>query len=221
MSDQITPGQFHEADGVDDWRVIAYRSAVTCFRTGDFATGLALVDEIGRLAEEADHHPDVELRYTSVFATLTSHDVGGLSMRDVRMARKISAAARERGIAADPGAVQNVNLTVDALSIADVLPFWQALLAYDEVGGEDLVSPDGRGPKIWFQQMDAPRPQRNRVHMDVSVPHDRAEARVAAAIAAGGRLVTDEHAPAWWVLADPEGNEVCVTTWMGRDPAGG
>jgi 4a-hydroxytetrahydrobiopterin dehydratase len=217
MSDQITPGRFHGSEGVDDWRVIAYRTAVTCFRTGDFATGLALVDEIGRLAEEADHHPDVELRYTTVFVTLTSHDVGGLSNRDVKMARKISAAARDRGIAADPEAVQNINLTIDALSIPDVLPFWQALLAYNEVGGEDLVNPHGRGPKVWFQQMDAPRSQRNRLHMDVSVPHDRAEARIAAAVAAGGRLVTDEHAPARWVLADPEGNEVCVTTWMGRD----
>ena len=51
------------------------------------------------------------------------------------------------------------------------------------------------------------------------VPHDQAEAGVAAAIAAGGRLVTDEHAPSWWVLADTEGNEVCVATWMSRDRA--
>lgn len=217
MSDQITPGQFHESEGADDWRVISNRSAVTCFKTGDFATGLALVDEIGRLAQEADHHPDIELKYTEVFVTLSSHDVGGLSKRDAKMARRISAAAAERGIAADPYAVQNVNLTVDALAIGDVLPFWQALLAYNEIGGEDLVSPHGRGPAIWFQQMDVPRTQRNRLHMDVSVPHDQAEARIAAAIVAGGRLMTDEHAPAWWVLADPEGNEVCVTTWMGRD----
>jgi 4a-hydroxytetrahydrobiopterin dehydratase len=65
--------------------------------------------------------------------------------------------------------------------------------------------------------MDAPRPQRNRMHIDVWVPHDQAEARVAAAIAAGGRLVTDAHAPMWWVLADPEGNEADVATWMSRD----
>jgi 4a-hydroxytetrahydrobiopterin dehydratase len=65
--------------------------------------------------------------------------------------------------------------------------------------------------------MDAPRPQRNRIHLDVSVPHDQAEARVAAALAAGGHLVTDQYAPAWWVLADAEGNEACVATWMSRD----
>ena len=65
--------------------------------------------------------------------------------------------------------------------------------------------------------MDAPRPQRNRIHVDVWVPHDQAEARVAAALAAGGRLVSDTHAPAWWALADTEGNEADVATWQGRD----
>ncbi|MEJ8670307.1 VOC family protein [Streptomyces sp. MS1.AVA.1] len=55
-----------------------------------------------------------------------------------------------------------------------------------------------------------PRPQRNTLHVDVWVPHDRAEARVEAAIAAGGRLVDDTHAPSLWILADPEGNEACV-----------
>ena len=70
------------------------------------------------------------------------------------------------------------------------------------------MDPAGIGPTIWFQQMDEPRPQRNRIHFDVIVPHDEAEARVAAAIAAGGHLVSDDRAPAFWVLADAEGNEV-------------
>ena len=49
------------------------------------------------------------------------------------------------------------------------------------------------------------------------VPHDQAESRVAAAIAAGGHLVSDTQAPAFWVVADAEGNEVCVCTWQDRD----
>jgi 4a-hydroxytetrahydrobiopterin dehydratase len=97
-----------------------------------------------------------------------------------------------------------------------VRAFWRAVLGYREVGDEDLVDPDARGPSFWFQEMDEPCEQRNRVHVDVFVPHDRAEARVAAAIAAGGRLVTGQYAPAWWVLADAEGNEACVASWMGR-----
>jgi 4a-hydroxytetrahydrobiopterin dehydratase len=95
------------------------------------------------------------------------------------------------------------------------MPFWRAVLGYRDRGdGDDnLIDPRGRGPLFWFQQMDAPRPQRNRIHIDVWVPHDRAEERVAAAVAAGGVLVTDEHAPSWWALGDAEGNEADVCTW--------
>jgi 4a-hydroxytetrahydrobiopterin dehydratase len=110
-----------------------------------------------------------------------------------------------------------VQVTIDALVHLEVMPFWRAVLGYRQVGDEDLLHPDSQGPSFWFQEMDAPRPQRNRIHVDVWVPHDQAEARVAAAIAAGGHLVSDEHAPAWWTLADAEGNEVDVATWMGRD----
>jgi 4a-hydroxytetrahydrobiopterin dehydratase len=135
-------------------------------------------------------------------------------------ARQISAVARGLGVPADPSAVQTVQVTVDALVSPEVMPFWRAVLGYKYRGDspdEDLIDPRGRGPSFWFQRMDAPRPQRNRIHIDVWLPHDQAEARIAAAIAAGGRLVTDEHAPSWWTLADGEGNEVDVATTMGRD----
>lgn len=148
-----------------------------------------------------------------------THDYYGLSERDVELARQISAVARELGVPADPSAVQTVEVTIDALVGPEVMPFWRAVLGYRDRGDspEDLIDPHGRGPSFWFQQMDVPRLQRNRIHIDVWVPHDQAEVRVAAAIAAGGRLVMDEHAPSWWVLADTEGNEACVATWMSRD----
>jgi 4a-hydroxytetrahydrobiopterin dehydratase len=216
MTERITPRQFHEADGVEDWRVL-FEGACARFRTRSFATGVALVDAIGRLADAANHHPDVDLRYGGVTVRLTTHDVDGLSERDITLARQISAAARELDVAADPTAVQTVQVAIDALVGSEVIPFWRAVLGYREMGDEDLVDPHGRGPSIWFQEMDAPRPQRNRIHVDISVPHDQAEARVAAAIAAGGHLVSDQYAPAWWTLADAEGNEADVATWMGRD----
>ena len=56
-----------------------------------------------------------------------------------------------------------------------------------------------------------------RFHLDVTVPHDQAEARLAAAIAAGGTLVSDERAPAFWVLADADGNHACICTQLARD----
>jgi 4a-hydroxytetrahydrobiopterin dehydratase len=216
MGEVITPRQFHAADGVEDWRVL-FGGAYAFFRTGSFATGVALVNAIGALADAANHHPDIDLRYGGVTVRLMSHDIDGLSERDVSLARQISVAARELGVPADPGAVQHVQFAIDALASDEVRPFWRAVLGYRELGDEDLVDPQGRGPAIWFQRMDAPRPQRNRIHVDVSVPHDRAEARVAAALAAGGHLVSDAHAPSWWTLADAEGNEVDIATWLGRD----
>src|SRR5262245_57762372 len=110
MADQITPQQFYESEGVSDWRVMPDQSAVTCFRTGDFASGLTLVNDIGRTADEMDHHPDLELKYAELFVTLTSHDVHGLSRRDAEMARRISALASERNTPADPNAVEKVDL---------------------------------------------------------------------------------------------------------------
>jgi 4a-hydroxytetrahydrobiopterin dehydratase len=215
MTERILPQQFHAADGVEDWRVL-FEGACAHFRTGSFTAGVALVDAIGRLADAAHQHPAVDLREEGVTVRLRTDDLGGLSARDVELARQISDAARTLGLPADPRAVQTVQVALDALVGPAVRPFWRAVLGYQEVGDEDLIDPHGRGPSFWFQQMDVPRPQRNRLHIDLSVPHDQAEARIAAALAAGGHLVTDRHAPAWWTLADAEGNEVDVATWMGR-----
>ena len=120
------------------------------------------------------------------------------------------------------GAVQALEIAIDALDIAAVRPFWKAVTGYQdepEPSGLNagLVDPFGRGPAIWFQQMDLPRPQRNRIHLDIDVPHDVAHARIDAALAAGGTLLSDRRAPAFWVLADTEGNEACITTWQSRD----
>jgi 4a-hydroxytetrahydrobiopterin dehydratase len=221
MGGRITPRQFHETGGVGDWRVLG-EGACAYFRTEGFAGGARLVQAIGELAGLDEHHPDVDLRHDGVTVRLitVTDDHYGLSERDVELARQISAVARELGVTADPTAVQTVQLTIDALVVPEVMPFWRAVLGYEyraDSPDEDLVDPHGRGASIWFQRMDAPRPQRNRVHIDVWVPHDQAEARVAAALAAGGRLVSDQHAPEWWTLADPEGNEVDVATWRSRD----
>ncbi len=134
----------------------------------------------------------------------------------MELALQISALARELGILADTAAVQDVGIAIGALVGAEVMPFWRALLGYRQKG-QDLIDPHGHGSSLWFQEMDAPRRQRNQIHIDVRVPHDHAEERVEAATAAGGRLVTAEYAPAWWVLADAEGNEACVATWRARD----
>ena len=212
MSDRIEPQRFHEAG----WRVVR-DDAAAHFRTGSFAKGVALIDAIGALADAANHHPDVDLRYHGVTVRLRTHSERRLTERDVTLARQISDAARELDVPIDLSGLQAVQVAIDALVIPDVLPFWRAVLGYEQIDGEDLVDPDRQEPPFWFQQMDAPRPQRNRIHIDLYVPHDQAEARVAAALAAGGHVVSDENAPGWWTLADAEGNEVDVAPWPDRD----
>jgi 4a-hydroxytetrahydrobiopterin dehydratase len=152
---------------------------------------------------------------------LAGEGAGGVTVslgrRDAGLAQRISGVATRFGLEADPNAVQVINLTLDALAGEAVLPFWRAVLGYGQIGDDYLFDPLRRGPGFGLQEMDVARTGRNRMHVDVAVPHDQAEARVAAAIAAGGRLVSDEHAPKWWVLADAEGNEACLATWVGRE----
>jgi 4a-hydroxytetrahydrobiopterin dehydratase len=212
MVERISPKEFHEADGVEDWRVL-FDGAKAYFATGSFAKGVELVEAIGRLADAANHHPDVDLRYPGVTVGLFTHEVGDISERDAALAAQISAAARELGISADPSKVQTTQILIHARAMHDVMPFWAAVLGYDTFGDEDVVDPLARGPWVSFQQLDEPRTGRNRIHVDVSVPRDQAEARVAAALDAGGHLVTDAFAPNWWTLADAEGNEVDVAPW--------
>jgi len=190
---------------------------VASVATSDFAHGLELVTLVGDLAEAANHHPDIDLRYSAVRFRLVSHDAGTLTERDVRLARRISELLDDMELETTERPAQTVQLAVDARDAARIRPFWAAILGYQErPRGDtiDLVDPSGVGPTLWFQPMDEPRTQRNRLHLDVWVPASRADERVSAALAAGGHLATSEHAPSWWVLTDPEGNEACVCTWQ-------
>jgi 4a-hydroxytetrahydrobiopterin dehydratase len=214
MIDRITGKQFDESPGVEDWRALwGGGFAATYFPTTSFATGTALVQAINALPAAANHHIDVDLRAEGVTVRLFTEDPGALSDDDVELAREISAAARNLGVPADPSGVQHVQISIDALVTTEVLPFWRAVLGYQAVGDEDVLDSHRSGPPFTFQQMDAPRPQRNRIHIDVYVPRDQAEARIAAALAAGGHMVNDTHAPDWWTLGDVEGNEVDVAIW--------
>jgi 4a-hydroxytetrahydrobiopterin dehydratase len=216
MAERITPRQFHDAAGVDDWRVL-WSVAFAVFRTRDFATGVKLVAEIGRLAEAAGHQPDLNLRAGVLEVRLVTKEHWSLTDLDLSLAREISAAAQALGVSADPARTRTWEFALDALDVDKVRTFWCAVLGYELAGDTDIADPDGLYPAVYVQQMDAMRTGRNRIHIDVGVPHDQAEARVAAALAAGGTIVNDSHAPMWWTLADPEGNEVDLATWIGRD----
>ena len=206
MSDSIAP-RFHELG----WRVLAY-AACTHFRTGSLAEGAALAEAIGKRAEASSQEPDVDIRSNGVTVRLRVNEKGELSEADVALAKEISAAAGALGLPVDQAVLQSYQVAIDAMVIPDVMPFWEAVLGYVRVG-DVLIDPHFEGPVFWFQQMDAPRPQRNRIHIDLYLPEDQARARVDAALAAGGHVAYDAHAPDWWTLADPEGNEIDVAPW--------
>jgi 4a-hydroxytetrahydrobiopterin dehydratase len=203
--------------GLSDWRKLA-QGLHARFLTGDFATGMRLLTAVSEAAEQANHHPDVTLTYPTLDVKLLSHDVGALTRRDLDLAGRISEIAREHGIAADPAAPTVLELALDTADATTIGPFWAALLtgSADNLRGDDVVDPGGRVPLLWFQDTDPHETPRQRFHLDVWVPHDVAQQRIEAAVAAGGRIVDDREAPSFIVLADAEGNRACVCTCLDR-----
>ena len=220
---RLTHDQLLEAD-LDDWRKILNRLRAR-FRTGDFATGLRLVERIGEAAEAADHHPDVSLTYPEVIVTLSSHDVGGITSRDVELARRISGFAAELGAPADTSGLTQVEPGLDTADGARLAPFYAALIGGEVRDGEP-VDPSGQVSTLWFQEPAAgdeeagpelpAQDHDQRWHLDVWVPHDDAERRLRAVLDAGGRLVSDATAPSYWVVEDADGNRSCICTPLDR-----
>jgi 4a-hydroxytetrahydrobiopterin dehydratase len=211
-----------EEEGLADWRLL-YRTLHARFRTGDFATGLTLVQRIGEAAERVDHHPDIVLTYPHVDVRLTSHDVDGVTSRDIALAREISGLAADLGVGAAPEETVAMELALDTPAFAEIKEFWAVVLGYDQPADrpDEVKAADGMRPSVWFQEApSAGHEGPQRFHLDVMVPPEVAEERVRAAVAAGGTLVSDAEAPSFWVLADAHGNKACVCTGQDRqDPA--
>ena len=178
-----------------------------------FPAAVQLVQDVGAAAEAMDHHPDIDIRWRNVTFTLSTHSAGGVTGLDVELAGQIRALAEAAGaVPVDPP--DRVEIALDATDPGAIGEFWRVGLGYAwveiEPGERELHHPDGAGPVLWFQRMDPPRTGRGRFHLDVHLPEGAARQRLAETLAAGGRLVGDEHAPSWWVLADAEGNELCI-----------
>ncbi|MEP9391865.1 MULTISPECIES: VOC family protein [Gordonia] len=205
----------------DPWRVIG-DALQAAYATSNMVTGGRFVARIIDAAEAANHHPDIDLHYGSVHLTLSTHSSHRITAADVALAGAIADIAAEMDLSPLAAPPARFDLAIDALDLEAIRPFWRAVLGYrddPEHTLADLTDPDGLLPPVWFQQMDSPRSQRSRMHVDLWLPHDVVADRMAAALDAGGRLVTDEHAPEFWVLADAEGNEICLCTWQEREGA--
>jgi 4a-hydroxytetrahydrobiopterin dehydratase len=222
MPDQISPREFHEAEGTEDWRVVA-EGAVAFFRTGSFADSAALVAAIAAIEALDEHPPAIDIRRGGVTVRLidAADDYMGITVRELEHARLISATAQQAGARADHSGIQTITIIPGSPDRPSIMPFWQAALGYvsrPDSPDEDLIDRHDRGPAFWFEEMDEPRADGGgAIHIAIWVPPEAAEARVAAALEAGGRMVRDDYAPAWWTLADAAGNEADIATTMSRD----
>jgi len=185
------------------------------FTTVDFASAVRLLGDVAAIADSLDHHPEVRLGYGRISFKLSSHDVNGVTKRDLVLARHIQDVADESGARQVRVPPSRYDIAIDCSDADSIRPFWRVGLGFEEAIGSDgieLVDPRGLAPRVWFQHMEIARTDRNRIHLDVYVPTRDAEARVEAVVLAGGTVLSDEHAPDWWVLADVEGNEICICT---------
>lgn len=216
--DPLTRSGIDEAlAGLPDWR---YRLGgfVTAYKTPTAAAALQLIAAVGRLAEEQNHHPDLDWRYNRVFLRYTSHDAGGVvTSRDVTAAGAASAAAAEAGATAEPGLHRTVEVGIDTTDAAEISEVWRVALGYKKGPGTDLVDPHGRGPSVWFQE--TPTPKSSRLHLDIHRSLAESGAVLEKTVATGALMIRD-HAPDWVVVTDSQGNRLCLCTEAGRQPAG-
>ncbi|WP_127554181.1 VOC family protein [Actinoplanes sp. OR16] len=224
----LSRGEAQDAVGGHGWRFLL-GTLRTSVRVGSLTDAVALAARaVETCGDDADGHLHTDLRPERVEFVLQTREFAALTARDVELAQRITAMVGGLGLRTEGAidtavrSVQELEIAIDAIDIAAIRPFWKAVLGYaDDLPGAGptapIVDPVRQGPAVWFQQMTSPRRQRNRVHFDLCVPHDEAPARIAAALVAGGRLLSDRRSPAFWILADVEGNEICVTTWQGRD----
>lgn len=181
----------------------------------DFATAMHIVDDVARVAEAADHHPDIDIRHATLTFRLQTWEPRGLTALDVELAKRISAIAADRGVHTDDAldSRPRIEICIDCTDAAKLLPWWSVALRYVEVDGE-LVDPDGAGPTVWFQQVPELKANKNRLHLDLWLPLREAAARRALLLSMGGTLIAEfdraEGEDNFWVMADPEGNEVCL-----------
>jgi 4a-hydroxytetrahydrobiopterin dehydratase len=210
MSEQGWHG-FLAAEGLDDW-VVLHGGATAVFRVGSLG-------EAVRLAEAVAKAPDLEgagAVLTIVDTGLTvrlSRDIWQLEARHIQLARAVSAIAREHRAIPDRAAVQEVQLAIAAKREAIDVGFWRAVLGYTSMADDNAVDPLGHGSTVWMQELDQAKPLRHAMHIDVSVAREHVKARLEVAVAAGGRIVDESHAPSHWTLADRAGNRVCICAW--------
>jgi 4a-hydroxytetrahydrobiopterin dehydratase len=203
--------EFLAANGVYDW-VVLHGGATAVFRVESLGEAVRVAEAVaqvpgvsgaGVLLSLADKHVTIRL----------TRDIWTLEISHIEIARTISAVAREHGAIPDRAAVQEVQLAIAAKPDEIDIGFWQAVLGYVPLAEDNAIDPLGHGSTVWMQELNPNKPLRHAMHIDVSVARENVKARLEAAIAAGGRIVDDSHAPSHWTLSDRAGNRVCICAW--------
>jgi len=211
-TDWISPAEFHRAQGVRDWRVTA-TGPQAVFAASSFAQAASLVAPVVAAAERYGVLPDVDVRPEAVVVRVPYRNDRGIPEPAVKFAASVSNSAAELKLTAEPSRVQAIGIYVAQHSATDVRPFFNSALGYEDFGDTDAIDPLRSGPQLAFNPITGDTALRGRTHFDVFVPADQAQKRVDAALAAGGRLVDDSHAPAWWTLASPDNHGVDIASW--------
>jgi 4a-hydroxytetrahydrobiopterin dehydratase len=204
--------------GLADWRKLAQALHARYLIPG-YASAAAFVTSLTEVVGADDHHLDLRLSGGIVDLSLCTHEDGlWVTQKDIDLAMKISEVAKESGLTPEPTAVTQLELALDTAHEERVSPFWSALLtgSADNKIYDTVFDPTGRVPSLWFQGTDDHDTPRQRWHFDLWLAEEVADERIAAAVSAGGSIVNDSGAPTFTVLADPDGNRVCICTAKGR-----
>lgn len=202
---------FLAAEGVEDW-VVLHGGATAVFRVGSIREAAHLAQVVADTQGVEDSRVLLTLAARSLTVRLT-RDLWQLESRHIELARAISAVARARGAVADRASVQEVQLAIAAKRDAIDVGFWRAVLGYLPAADDNAIDPLGHGSTVWMQELDDGKVLRHAMHVDVSVAREQVKVRLEAALAAGGRIVDESHAPSHWTLADRAGNRVCICGW--------
>lgn len=198
-----------------DWHTVF--SAIACYRTTSRAQQHALASTAAHLVERASFPLLIDLR-PGVVVLDSGKDRWETHGPDVdfpALAAQVQTAAHELGATPDTRLPQLVQLFLDAADVEGLRAFWARALDYrpdERAEVTDLVDPRRVDPILVMQPVDTTETarlrQRNRLHVELAVPAQHAEARAAQVLDAGGRLLHEQ--PGRWTLADPEGNELVV-----------
>jgi 4a-hydroxytetrahydrobiopterin dehydratase len=203
--------EFLAAENIGDW-VVLHGGAAAVFRVVSLGDAARLADAVAQVPGIEGAGVLITVADEQLTVRLT-RGVFQLERKHVELARAVSAVAQRHGAVADRARAQEVQFAIAAHPGSVDVGFWRAVLGYAELADDNAVDALGHGSTVWLQQLDPAKPLQHAMHVDVSVAREHVQARLAAAIAAGGRVVQHWDDPEAWTLADRAGNRVCICAW--------